>query len=108
MAYSIVITPIAEELLDKQLAYLIFRLNNEQAAGHLLDEISNIYTRIEENPFQFPESQDSYLKWKGYREAVVLGMNYKVIYRVATEVIYIMGVFHDLENYADKVKTWEK
>ncbi len=37
---------------------------------------------MKENPYQFPECTDEYLKSKKYREAIVTNMQYVVIYRV--------------------------
>ena len=54
MAYNLRITKHAEELLDRLVYYLLYRLKNEQAARHLLDSINDIYERLEENPLQFP------------------------------------------------------
>lgn len=76
MAYKLIITEHAMELLDELVYHLLYHLRNEQAAKHLLDEIDHIYDRLEDNPYQFPESRDSYLKKKGYREAIVTQMNY--------------------------------
>lgn len=104
MAYNVVITERAEQLLERLVHYLLFQIKNEQAAVHLMDEISNIYDRIEENPFQFPECRDAYLKSKQYREAITMEMNYVVIYKIEDDTVYILGVFHGLENYINKVK----
>lgn len=57
MAYKLKVTEYAEELLGDLVYYLIFRLKSEQAAAHLFDEIEKIYVRLEESPYQFPESR---------------------------------------------------
>ena len=75
----------------------------KQAAKHLLDRIDAIYDRLEVNPFQFPECRDVYLAKKGYREAVVPQMNYVVIFDVRADVVNIVGIFHQLENYQSKL-----
>ena len=97
------ITERAEQLLDRLVYYLLFQLKNEQAASHLLDEVTRIYERLEENPFQFPECRDVYLKSKQYREAIIIDMNYVVIYRVENSTVYVLGIFHGLESYETKV-----
>lgn len=61
MTYNVCVTERADELLDNILHYLIYKLKNEQAAKHLLDEIEHIYGRLEENPLQFPICRDIYL-----------------------------------------------
>ena len=104
MVYKLVITERAEQLLDHLVYYLLFQLKNEQAAAHLLDAVSNVYERLEENPFQFPECRDAYLKSKQYREATTMDMNYVIIYRVEDGTVYVLGVFHGLESYETKVQ----
>ena len=69
----------------------------------MIDEIEKIYDRIGENPYQFPLCDDAYLVEKGYREAVVLGMDYLIIFRIANKTVDILGIFHQLENYQDKL-----
>lgn len=87
----------AEELLDNLVEYLLHRLKSEQAARHLLDGVDNIYDRLEENPFQFPNSQDAYLGKMGYREAIVPQMDYIIIFSIVEDVVNgIIKTFRDL------------
>ena len=101
--YKLKITEHANELLDRLVYHLIAYLKNEQAAKHLLSELDRIYDRLEENPFQFPRSRDGYLARKGYREAIVLHMNYVVVFEVRKDIVNIVGFFHQLENYQNKL-----
>ena len=103
MAYNLVVTEKAEDLLDNHIYHLIYRLKNDQAAAHLLDCIDRIYERLEENPFQFPGSTDVNLIRMGYREAVLTDMDYVIIFRVEESSVYVVGIFHQLENYRKKV-----
>ena len=103
MAYKINVTEHANELLDNLVYHLIYRLKNKQAAERLLDKIDSIYDRLEENPFQFPESRDTYLAKRGYREAVVSQMNYIIVFDVRADVVNVVGIFHQLENYQSKL-----
>lgn len=104
MAYKLIVTERADELLDHILYYLIYQLKNEQAAAHLLDEVGSIYDRLEENPRQFPLSGDTYLAAKGYHEAVTRQMNYTIVYSISGNNVNIVGVFHQLENDRRKVE----
>lgn len=103
MAYSLIISKHADELLDNILQYLIYQLKNEQAAHHLLNEINKVYNRLEENPMQFPVSRDTYLADKGYHEAVLEQMNYIIVYSINANIVNIVGIFHHLENYWKKL-----
>lgn len=103
MAYNLIVTEHAEEQLDKLVYYLFYQLKSKQAAKHLLDGIDSIYDRLEDNPEQFPISQDSYLAEKGYHEAVVPQMDYIVIFDIRGKTVHVVGVFHQLENYQKKL-----
>ncbi len=103
MVYKLIVTERADELLDAALHYLIYQLKNEQAAAHLLNELEKIYDRLEENPLQFPLSQDAYLAGKEYHEAVVGQMNYTVLFCIKEDTVIIAGIFHQMENYWKKL-----
>lgn len=104
MAYKLIVTERANELIDRLVAYLISNLKNPDAASHFLDELETIYDRLEENPYQFSESKDEYLFLRGYREALFREMKYRVIFRTDERSVYILGVFHMLEDYGRKVE----
>lgn len=103
MAYNLIVTERADELLDHILHHLIYQFKSEQAARHLLDEIEHIYNRLEENPLQFPLSNDTFLAKKGYHEAVTEQMNYVIMFSVKANIVNIVGIFHQLENYQKKL-----
>ena len=104
MAYNLIITDRADELIDSRVFYIINKLKNTQAAGHLLDGISEVYNRLEENPHQFPGSKDDYLRRRGYKEALISDMQYKIVFRIEESTVYVVGLFHDLEDYPSKVR----
>ena len=103
MVYKLNVTEHADELLDRLVYHLIYRLKNKQASKHLLDRIDAIYDRLKVNPFQVPECRDVYLAKKGYREAVVPQMNYVVIFDVRADVVNKVAIFYQLENYQSKL-----
>lgn len=103
MTYNLIITENAEALLDDLVCYILYKLKNRQAAKHLLDEVEKIYERIEQNPYQFSESEDNVLSYRGYREAPLADMRYVVVYYIDDINVYVSGVFHQLELYKDKI-----
>ncbi len=103
MAYKLVVTEHADELLDKLVYHLIYRLKNEQAAKHLLDGIDHVYDRLESNPAQFPVSRDAFLAKRGYHEAAVPQMDYVIVFDIRPDIVNVVGVFHQLENYQRKI-----
>lgn len=103
MAYKLVITAHADDLLDNIMYHLLYRLRNEQAAKHLIIGIENVYERLEENPYQFPYSRDSYLANRGYREAIIPQMDYVIIFEIKNNTVNVVGIFHQLEHYPGKI-----
>ncbi|HAX51177.1 type II toxin-antitoxin system RelE/ParE family toxin [Muricomes intestini] len=103
MAYNLIVTDRFEELLDERLNYLLFKFKNEPAAKHLLDGIDSLYDRMEDNPYQFADCRDPFLKSKGYKESVIMDMDYILIFRIEVDTVYILGIFHQLENYKEKL-----
>ena len=102
MAYNLIITDRADELIDERISYLLLKFKNPQAATHLMNGISEIYDRMEDNPYQFPDSKDPYLLRRGYKEAYVPDMDYKMVFRIDGSDVYVVGLFHDLEDYVSK------
>ena len=103
MVYKLTITEHADEMLDNLMYHLLYRLKNEQAARHLLNGIESVYERLEENPLQFPLSRDVYLAAKGYYEAIVPQMDYIVVFSIKADIVNVVGIFHQLENYQRKM-----
>lgn len=103
MAYNLIITDRADEMIDEKVNYLLIKFKNQQAASHLLNGISVLYDRMEDNPFQFPDSKEPYLLKRGYKEAYISDMDYKMVFRIDGDDLYVVGLFHDLEDYASKV-----
>ena len=104
MAYNLIVTEEMEKLLDNCVSYILRKFKIEQAAVHLLDEVDKIYDELETNPGIYPVSDDPFLAALTYHEAILNGMNYKIIYKYNNDNIYILGIYHDLENYVDKIR----
>lgn len=103
MVYNLLITEKAAGQIDQLTDYLINTLKNPDAALHFLDELDSIYQRFKTNPFQFPKASDLFLPDKEYREAILLKMSYRVIFRIEEKTVYIICVFHTLEDYESKI-----
>lgn len=103
MDYELIITEKAQDLLDDLVRYLLFERCSRQAASHLLDSIQEVYRRMQSAPYSFPLCDDSILKRNGYRKALLPDMSYVIIFLIEDRSIYILGIFHELENYGVKL-----
>lgn len=108
MVYKVVSTDEMDVLLDKCVMYLLKKFKSEQAASHLLDGVSEVYDNLENNPLIYRISEDPFMKELNYREAKVPEMDYLIIYKIVGNTVYLLGIFHSLENYAGKMKVlWD-
>lgn len=103
MIYKLIVTGKARKHLENSVDYLLFQIQNKQAAQRLLKETKSIYGRLKSNPEQFPYCQDQNLRNKNYRKAVLSTMNYSVIFKIEETQVFVIGIFHDSENYSDKL-----
>lgn len=103
MSYNLIISNAAEKQMIALTDYLLLELRSIQAAKHLYQEIDKIYERLEDNPKQFPYCEDVNLRDKKYRKAVLLRMKYTLIFKIVGTDVYIIGIFHDSENYGKKL-----
>ncbi len=104
MAYNIVATDEVNKLLDNCVKYLLNKFKSEQAAVHLLDEVSEIYERLEDNPNIYRLSSNPFMRNLGYHEAKISEMDYMIIYKIDGSNVYILGIYHTLENYVNKLR----
>ena len=81
MAYNLIITDYANERIDNILQHFLFNYKSKQVISHFLNNLEEIYTRLEINPYQFPllNYQKDNLK---YRKAIMSNMNYMIIFRM--------------------------
>ena len=103
MAYELLISERADRQIDKLASYLLTVLNNPQACAHFFDEIQKTYEMLKDDPFCFKLCAEELLAQKGYRSAQLPTMRYRIIYRVEQSRVYIVAVFHMLENYSRKL-----
>ena len=79
MDYKVVVTSDAEEDLDRFLQYLLFEKKNEPAAGNILDDF-------------------------GYHRINFLRHRYFMLYRIEENTVFIDDIFHELQDYENKMK----
>ena len=99
MAYNVKVTASAEKDLEAIVSYIVQKLSNPQAAGHLLDEITRMYRALEDNPMIYPACSQPLLQ--RFRKATV--MRYVIIYRVDGDTMYVERFFSQLEDYVNKL-----
>ena len=87
MVYKVVSTDEMDRLLDNCVLYLLKKPKSEQAAEHLLDGVSEVYSELECNPLIYRISDDPFMKELNYHEAKVPEMDYMIIYKVVDDTV---------------------
>ena len=103
MRYKRIVPAYMDAQIDVCVAYIVQTLRNFDAARSILDDIAAVYERLEHLPKATPLCRDTYLRAKEYRKIALPHHNYLLIYRVAAQTVYIVGVFHILENDREKL-----
>ena len=103
MVYKIYITKRAKYLFDRIVGYIVYNLKNIEASEKFSKNVRDALLRIENNPYQFPLLIDEKVLRREYRVAQISNMNYRIIFRVIENEIYIVGIFHIKENINDKL-----
>ena len=104
MHYKLIVTDEMNSRLNDCIDYLVNNIKNVQAAQNFLSGVVKIYDHLEINPRIYRESEDPFMAAFHYREAKLNGMDYIIIYKIVDYTVFIMGIFHCLENYVDKIK----
>ena len=103
MAYEVKSSERAEEQLDGIIGYVIYSLKSIAAAKAIMADLEEILSVLRETPGIYPFCSDAYLAEKGYRKIPFQKHRYILIYRVDGKNVYIVGIFHMLENYIEKL-----
>lgn len=99
MVYDVVISPEAEDDLDRAIRYLAIELGNPQAASALADKVEACLCNLATMPERFSLCKDAVLRAHGYRR-VPIG-NYVIVYRIdeAARRVLIVHFYHTLQDY---------
>lgn len=103
MDYKIVVTSDAEEDLDRFIKYLLFEKKSEQAAKNVLDDFEAVKESLKHVAGGLKLCDNPRLKDLGYRRINFLSHRYFIMYRIVDQVVFIDNIFHQLQDYEDKM-----
>ena len=103
MAYKLLISDRAHEQLDSIIEYVAVKLSNPTAAAAILSDIEDVYDRLTEMPESMPLCDDPFLAFRNYRKALLSKHDYIVLFRIDADIVRVAGIFHTMENYANKI-----
>ena len=104
MDYNVVVTIDAEKDMEQYLRYLIFQKENKQAAQSVLNDFEDTKKKLSFVADSLQECENPRLRKRGYRCIRFLHHRYFMLYRIEGRRVFIDRVFHELQDYENKMK----
>mgnify|MGYP001029432158 CR=1 FL=1 len=103
MDYKVIITEDAEVDMDNFVHYLLSEKKNEQAASNLIDDFEAAIITLTHAAESLKMCENQCLKDLGYRRFNFKSHRYFMLYRVEDGTVYVDNVFHELQDYENKM-----
>ena len=103
MDYKIVVTKDAEEDLDRFIKYLIFEKKSVQAAQNVLNDYDATIESLKHVAGSLKLCDNPSLREFEYRRINFLNHRYFMMYRVEDNVVFVDNIFHELQDYENKM-----
>lgn len=103
MAYKVVVTKDAETDLDEFIKYLLFEKRNEQAARNVLNDYDATIKSLKIVAGSLKLCDNLRLRKYEYRRINFLNHRYFMMYRIVGNVVYVDNIFHELQDYENKM-----
>lgn len=101
MAFSVQVADEAYAGLENAVAYIVDVLCEPSAAAILLDAFDDLVDMVAAFPELYPLCVEERLASQGIRKALIEG--YIALYLVKAETVYVIGFFHQSQDYAKLV-----
>ena len=103
MDYRVVVTKDAEEDLDRFINYLLIENRNEQAAKNVLNDFLATTESLKYVAGSLKLCDNPRLRQLGYYRINFLNHRYFMMYRIVDGVVVVDSIFHDLQDYENKM-----
>lgn len=103
MDYRVVLTAEAEEDLNQFIQYLLFAKKNEQAAKNVLDDFEKTIDILKHTADSLKLCDNPRLKKLGYHRINFQKHRYFMLYRIENDVVYVDDIFHELQDYENRM-----
>ncbi|MCR5088115.1 MAG: type II toxin-antitoxin system RelE/ParE family toxin [Oscillospiraceae bacterium] len=97
--YRVVITDYAQEQLDTYINYIVKKLRNRAAARAVLNDFRKTVKELE-TAAAAPADLE---RFPGYKKITLKHHRYVMIYRITDEVVSVEYVFHELQDYENRI-----
>lgn len=99
MEYEVVLSDQAKIHFRGIINYLLYELQNQQAAISVADDFDDTIARLSHMAGSLKLCDDNILRAKGYRTIHFRKHKYLMVYTVDENRAYVQGIYHDLQDY---------
>lgn len=102
--YDVVLTDTAKAQFQEILDYIFFKLENTQAAYSVEQDMKEAVNKLSHVAGSLKLCDDPDLQALGYRTIHLRRHKYFMLYKVIERRAYIIGIYHDLQDYENILK----
>lgn len=99
MEYDVVLSVRAQTHFREIINYLVYELQNQQAATSVADDFDDTVARLSHVAGLLKLCDDSVLRARGYRTIHFRKHKYLMVYTIDGGRAYVEGIYHDLQDY---------
>ncbi|GFI03855.1 type II toxin-antitoxin system RelE/ParE family toxin [Lachnospiraceae bacterium 64-25] len=103
MGYEVVVTRDAEEDLERFVKYLIIEKESMQAAENVLNDYDATIESLKYVAGSLKLCNNPRLRQLEYRRINFLNHRYFMIYRIVDNVVFVDNIFHELQDYENRM-----
>ena len=103
MDYKVIITEDAEEDLERFIKYLIVGKKSMQAAENVLNDFDATIEILKHVVGSLKLCDNPRLYRLEYRRINFLNHRYFMLYRILDDVVFVDNIFHELQDYENKM-----
>lgn len=104
MEYKVLITKEAETDLDNIVNYILFEKSNKEAAESIINDFSEVLSKLSHSAGSFKLCNNLKLKELGYRRLNFFKHDYFILYRIEENNVFIDKIFHFKQDYENKIR----
>lgn len=103
MDYKVVVTMDAEEDLERFINYLVIEKEGMQAAENVLNDFDATIESLKHVAGSLKLCDNLRLCQLEYRRINFLNHKYFMLYRIVDNVVFVDNIFHELQDYENKI-----
>ena len=104
MDYEVILSHTASAQAERILDYIFYELKNPQAMQSVETDMKETAERLSHTAGSLKLCDDKKLREKGYRTIHFKYHRYFMLYKIVEKQAYVVGIYHDLQDYENVLR----